>query len=158
MPNIAKKAEQIVRPIIENLGYEVVEVSFKKISSQDTLEILIFRDGGVTLEDCIKVNDALDLPLEQHDITSGEAYNLNISSLGLDRPLVTERDYQRRIGEQIDIELVEERGGNKLFVGKLKDVDKGEIIINIKGRDTRINIENIKHAAVHIKFGGNNDK
>jgi ribosome maturation factor RimP len=157
MSNIAQEAQRELTPIIEALGYEVVEIGFKKVFEEDTLEILIHRDGGITLEDCVLVNDALERPLEELDLTRGKPYNLNISSVGLDRPLVSVRDFERRIGEWIEAELKEPVREKDKLIGKLKGVSEQEITVNIKGRDTLIKLENIKSAKPHIKFGGNND-
>ena len=134
------------------MGYEVVEVSFKNVYDRNTLEVLIYKDGGITLDDCVKVNDALYLPLEENDITSGLEYNLNISSPGLDRPIITKRDFERNIGVSLDIELINFIEENRFFTGKLMDVEEDEIIINIKGKNTKIKIKDINSAKVHIKF------
>jgi len=156
MTNIEQKAKQIVTPIIESLGYEVVEVSFKKSYGQDTLEVLIFQEQGITLDDCAKVNDALDAPLEEHDITSGAPYNLNISSIGLDRPLTTVRDYQRRTGSIIEVKLRQPHNDKYKVVGKLVAVNEDSIQLDIKGEQSTIKMENIKNAVPHIDFGGYN--
>lgn len=150
--NFVENAKCLIVPIIEEMGYEVVEVSFKNVYDRNTLEVLIYKDGGITLDDCVKVNDALYLPLEENDITSGLEYNLNISSPGLDRPIITKRDFERNIGVSLDIELINFIEENRFFTGKLMDVEEDEIIINIKGKNTKIKIKDINSAKVHIKF------
>jgi len=157
MRNIEQKAKQIVTPIVENLGYEVVEVSYKNIYGQDTLEVLIFREQGITLEDCVLVNKALDAPLEAHDITLGKPYNLNISSIGLDRPMVTVRDFQRRMHSIIEVKLRQPFEGKYKIIGKLLSANEEKIQLDLKGEQLSIKHENIKNAVAHIDFGGNND-
>lgn len=158
MAGIATKAKQIVSPIIENLGYEVVEVNYKKIYGQDTLEILIHRANGITLDDCVAVNGALDALLDEYDITRGKPYNLNISSIGLDRALVTLRDFQRRLDSVIEVRLRQPIENKYKVIGKLLAVDEEGIQLDINGSNTAINLENIKSAKPHIDFGGSNDK
>ena len=75
-----------IAPIIEDMGYEVVDIEYKKLYNQMNLTFYIYKQGGITIEDCERVNNALDAPLEQYDITQGQPYILNISSPALTGP------------------------------------------------------------------------
>ena len=87
MKNIQQLATDIIKPIAEDLGYYLVEVSYKKEAYGMALNVCIDKDGGVDINDCERLSKALDLPLDDADITNGASYNLNVSSYGLDRAL-----------------------------------------------------------------------
>ena len=114
--SIKERAESVIVPVVEALGYEVVEISFGCVGKTDTLTVYIYKKGGVDLDDCVRVNDALDAPLESADVTAGRAYTLNISSPGLDRPIVTDRDFERNEGEKVEAVYVKPVGKKKQVV------------------------------------------
>ena len=106
----------LVQPIIEGLGYELIEVTYKK--QHDAMHLTIFIDsdkaGGVSLDDTEIVANAIDAPIDELDPTQGEPYVLNVSSPGLDRPLKTEKDYLKKVGTEV--ELSYNFAGNKGFM------------------------------------------
>ena len=133
--SIQECAEEVITPVVEELGYEVVEIKFQRVGKKSTLTVFIHKKGGVTLDDCIIVNDALDLPLESADITNGMAYDLNVSSPGLDRPIVTDRDYARNVGEKVEALYIKPIGKVKKIVGELVGHDDDNIILIPVGKD-----------------------
>jgi len=97
--------EKIV-PIIEALGYEVVEVAYgSRPDRQMHLTFFIDSVSGITLDDCEKVSNAVDGPLEELHPTDGQPYALDVSSPGLDRLFKTERDWLRNVGREVEIGL-----------------------------------------------------
>ena len=108
MSKVTDSVQQNISPIIEALGYEVVDVEYKSLP--DKQWHLVFRidsPNGVTLNDCEKVSNAIDGSLEALDPTGGAPYCLDVSSPGLDRPFKTARDFERGIGKEIEIKLYE---------------------------------------------------
>lgn len=81
--NLKNNAEKYINPIIEEMGYEIVEVKCEILNKQKTLTFYVYSIDGITLDDCLKINDRLILPLEELDISKGEDYVLNISSQAL---------------------------------------------------------------------------
>ena len=100
MGKVSEQVLELVRPIAEQFGLEVLEVLYEKKYDGMNLTVVIDKDGGVTIEDCEKLHRAIDEPLDNLDPIEG-AYILNVSSPGLDRPLKTERDYKRNVGKKI---------------------------------------------------------
>lgn len=89
MPNnIAVQVEEKLTPIILNLGYELVDVEYSKKHSGSSLTVYIASATGISLDDCEKVHRAIDPILDELNPTGEEPYTLNVSSPGLDRPLV----------------------------------------------------------------------
>jgi ribosome maturation factor RimP len=113
MNGIEMKAEETGRPVIEKLGYELVETQYKDIYGNPTLTFFIYKKGGVTLDDCEAVSNALDGVMDENDVTDGKFYHLNVSSLGLDRPILTDDDFRRNIGEDVELIFVEKIGKKK---------------------------------------------
>jgi len=117
-PGLAARVAAIAEPVIEQLGYRLVRV---KISGADgcTVQIMAERpDGTMAVEDCETVSRALSPVLDVAD-PIGRAYRLEISSPGIDRPLVRKSDFDRYAGHLVKIETVIPIGGRKRFRGEL---------------------------------------
>ncbi len=141
---VLERATTLITPIVENLGYEVVEIEFKRVGKSDTLTVYIHKQGGITLDDCVRVNEALDLPLEENDITEGGAYTLNISSPGLDRPIVTDRDFARNIGEEVEALFTTPLAKKKSVHGILVSHDDFSVKLLVKNIEQDYQKANIK--------------
>ncbi|MBQ4072625.1 MAG: ribosome maturation factor RimP [Clostridia bacterium] len=154
--SIQERAEEVIIPVVEKLGYEVVEIKFQRVGKKNTLTVFVHKKGGVTLDDCIIVNDALDLPLESADITNGVAYDLNVSSPGLDRPIVTDRDYIRNQGEMVEAIYIKPVGKVKKIVGELVGHDEDNIILipNGKDKENLVPKSNVKVLQPYIDMKG----
>ena len=100
--DVVKKS---VQSIIEKLGYSLIDIEYKKKSNGMNLTIFIDKKGGVSLNDCEIVHNAIDKILDELDPTQGESYFLNVSSPGLDRNLNSDVLLSLNIGEFVDISL-----------------------------------------------------
>ncbi len=152
MSKIADAAEQVVRPIIEAHGMELVDVEFKKLYGTPTLTIYIDKPGGVSLDDCELIHRAIDAPIDELDPTDGMAYNLNVSSPGLDRPFKTLRDYQRKLGEKVEVSLYVPLDGKKKFIAVLIDANEEEITLQDGDKTIKIQLKQIAAAKPYIEF------
>lgn len=152
MSKIADAAEQVVRPIIEAHGIELVDVEFKKLYGTPTLTIYIDKPGGVSLDDCELIHRAIDAPIDELDPTDGMAYNLNVSSPGLDRPFKTLRDYQRKLGEKVEVSLYVPLDGKKKFIAVLIDANEEEITLQDGDKTIKIQLKQIAAAKPYIEF------
>ena len=149
---IIEKFTDLITPIVEKAGYELVDIEYKKIYGQMNLNIFIYKKGGVSLEDCEKVNNLLNLPLEENDITEGVPYILNISSPGLDREIKTDKDLKRNIDEEIELFFITPVKKKKSIAGKLISFSDDEIKIYSKTSNLTIKRNNIKKILPYIKF------
>lgn len=153
MANVKKQVEDLVTPIAEELGVEVVEVAFEKKYDGMNLTIFIDKKGGVGLEDCEKLHRAIDEPLDELDPTNGAPYTLNVSSPGLDREIKTDKDFNRNLGEILEINLFKKIGLSKKFIGELLSFDEDKIVIkDKKGKDIEIARNIISKATKYIEF------
>jgi ribosome maturation factor RimP len=118
----------IVRPVLEGIGYRLVRV---RLSGQNgpTLQIMAEQpDGTMTVEDCETVSRALSPALDIEDPVSG-AYNLEISSPGIDRPLVRKTDFAAAKGHIVKLETSVLLGDRKRFRGRIAETDEDKVVI-----------------------------
>lgn len=150
--SVSQMVEEHISPIVKELGYELVEVEYAKKSTGMNMTVYIDSPHGITLDDCEKVHSSIDEPLDILDPTSGASYILNVSSLGLDRPLKTDRDLERNIGEMVDVSLYSKLNGKKLYEAVLKSFSDKELIIVENNKDVVILREQISKITKHISF------
>ena len=148
MSKIVDSVKVTVEPIIQSLGMELVDVEFKKLYNQDTLIVYIDKDGGISLDDCEVVHNAIDMPLDELDPTLGKPYNLNVSSPGIDRPLKSARDFQKKIGLEVEVSLfkpLEEIGKIKKFNAILIGYNENTSIVELeyKTKNIKLNIKDV---------------
>ena len=146
---IEKNVEDVVRPIIENAGYEYVGTEIKKVS--DALELIVYADkeGGIGLDDCEKISRLIDPAIDERDPIE-EAYYLCVSSPGLDRPLRQPSDYARSIGNQIDIKLYRAVDGQKTFMGTLKEYDETGFTVMISESEKSFSYKDTAIVKLHV--------
>jgi len=110
---VKEKVTELVKPIIENLGYELVDVDYSKSHSGMDLTICIYKPEGVSIDDCEIVSRAIDGPLDDLNPTNDTPYNLNVSSPGLDRPIKSQDDARRNVGNKIEVKLFSQKKWQK---------------------------------------------
>jgi ribosome maturation factor RimP len=154
MSKISEKVEEFITPIVEGLelGIEIVEVEFAKKHNGDNLTVYIDKQGGVTIEDCEAVHNAIDEPLDELDPTEGRGYTLNVSSPGIDRAIVSDKDYARNIGEELEVNLFEPIMKKRVLVGKLIAFNKDSVILEINNENLEVERKKISKATKFINF------
>ena len=152
MSKISEDVENFLRPIVEDLGYEIVDVEFAKKYNGDNLTIFIDKKGGIDINDCEKVHNAIDLPLDELNPTNDKPYTFNVSSPGIDRPIVTDKDYNRNIGEMLEVKLFQAIQKKKTFVGTLYSFNENEVKLIIDENEVIIDRKLISKATKYIEF------
>lgn len=127
-----RKVEDIVAemtlPITEKNKFELVDVEFVKEGANWYLRVYIDKPGGVTIDDCQSVSEELSEKLDETDPIP-QSYFLEVSSPGLDRPLKTERDFEKYKGELVEVKLFQSVDGKKVFEGELLGLLDGQVAI-----------------------------
>ena len=118
-----------LRPIAEEVGVEIVDAVWDMRTK--SLTVFIDRAGGVDLVTCEKFHRAIDGPLDELDPTFGAAYTLNCSSPGLDRPFRTAADFNRHLGEKVEVHLYAPIAGGKYHEGTLLSFEDGTVKIAV---------------------------
>ena len=132
MANIEQKVENLLKPKIEEIGYELYDVEYVKEGKNYFLRIYIDNEKGIDLNDCEKVNDAIVEPLDKADYIK-EQYFLEVSSPGVERTLRKDEHLEKNIGKEIYIKLFQkDNDGKKEYKGTLKKYTETEIIIETK--------------------------
>ena len=125
---LVEQIAEIVKPIAEELNYDIYHIEYVKESGEYYLRIYIEKDGGVSLNDCEalsrRVSDVLD---EKDPIT--DAYFLEVSSPGLNRTLFTNEHYTRFIGNEVLVKLAKAVEGTKTIKGILKENNESSITV-----------------------------
>lgn len=146
----AQEVERIIAPSLEAMGYSLVRVKYVG-SSQPVLQIMAERtaDGSMTVDDCAEVSRAVSALLDVEDPISGP-YNLEVSSPGLDRPLVRLEDFNRFAGFEAKVELKAPLDGRKRFRGRLQGVADGNVRMEYEGDDLSLPFDSIGAAKLVI--------
>ncbi|QOY34512.1 ribosome maturation factor RimP [Anaerobacillus isosaccharinicus] len=128
--------EQLVTPIVTELQLELVDVEFKKEGKNWFLRVYIDTENGVDIEDCGTVSERLSELLDEKDPIP-QAYFLEVSSPGAERPLKKATDIEKAVGKNIHVTLYEPIQGEKAFEGKLASFDGNELTLQTKQK-TRV--------------------
>lgn len=126
--NTEAKVLPLLEPIVEANALELVDLEFVKEGVNWYLRVYIDKDGGVNIDDCELVSRALEAKLDEKDPIE-QAYILEVSSPGIDRPLKKEADFVKYQGEIIDVKLYKAVNGSKQYQGKLLGLENGVLSI-----------------------------
>ena len=124
--------EELAIPILDELGYELVDVEYVKGGNNWYLRIYIDKPGGVTIDDCQKASEQISDKLDEVDPIPHN-YFLEVSSPGIDRPLKKDKDFERYKGRKVDVKLYKAVDGSKSFTGELIGLEDGNILIRVDG-------------------------
>ena len=125
-----QKTEEILLPIVEEYGFELVDVEYVKEGGTWYLRTYIDKEGGISIDDCEKVSRRLSDILDEKDYID-DTYIMEVSSPGLGRPLKKEKDFKRSLGKEVDIRTYRMIDKQKEFTGILKDYDKDTVTIDL---------------------------
>lgn len=129
--NYEQRTEAILNPIMEEFGFELVDVEYVKEAGNWYLRAYIDKPGGITVNDCEAVSRKLSDILDEQDFID-EAYVLEVSSPGLGRPLKKEKDFIRSMGELVDIRTYRMINKRKDFTGYLTAYDADTVTIELE--------------------------
>ena len=133
----------LLEPVVEGLGYEVVDIEYRPHPTNGLLRIYIDGPNGIQLEDCQKVSHQVSSVLDVEDPIPGQ-FNLEVSSPGMDRPLRKVADFERFTGEAVKIKLtVPTLEGQRNFTGTLKGIKDDEVILEMDGETHYLALDTI---------------
>lgn len=150
---IEKIVEELLEPILEEKKYELVDVEFVKEGANWYLKIYIDKEGGVTIDDCEYVSRAIDTKLDEVDPIP-QAYILEVSSPGLDRPLKKDKDFMRNKGKLVEIKLFQPLENiGKEFNAKLIELKDDQVCLELEnGEEITISRKEIALIRLAIIF------
>jgi len=133
--------QQLVETTVAGLGYELVDL--ERSAKGRLMRVYIDKAGGVNVDDCAAVSQHLSRVLTVENI---DYDRLEISSPGLDRPLKKESDFVRFTGQQARVKVRVPVGGQRNFVGVLRQIEAGKIQLEVDGRMVSIDLDNLDKA------------
>ena len=145
-----QKTEEILLPIVEKNGFELWDVEYVKEGDNWYLRAYIDKPGGINVDDCEVVSRELSDILDEKDYID-EAYILEVSSPGLGRPLKKEKDFERSLGEEVEIRTYRMIDRQKEFTGILKSYDKETVTIEMEDTQERT-FEKSEIALIRLAF------
>lgn len=125
------KTEELVLPLVEANHFELVDVEYVKEAGTWYLRIYIDKEGGIMINDCELVSRAFSDILDKEDYIE-DAYILEVSSPGLGRPLKKDKDFQRNLGEEVEVRTYKPIEKQKEFTGLLDAWDKETVTLQLE--------------------------
>lgn len=149
--NIASKVEALAKPVAESLGYELFDVEYVKEGPDFFLRLYITKEEGIAIEDCEAMSRAIDPILDEADPIK-DHYYLEVSSVGLDRPLKKEKDFLYFMGEPIEIKLFRPLEGSDYWVGRLTGYEDGRFTVDCKGKVLELAVKDARLIRPWVDF------
>jgi ribosome maturation factor RimP len=147
-----ERLRELLRPGVEALGFELVDAELVGGGRYPTLRVYIDSPQGITVDDCADVSRQLSAILDVEDPIPG-SYTLEVSSPGLDRPLVTPGDFRKRAGETVKLRLRSPLdGGRRNFTGRLVETKDDRIVIDVDNERFELAFDAIERARLVPKF------
>jgi ribosome maturation factor RimP len=149
--SIVKQVENLVEPILEEMGYELVDVEYVSIYGRWILRLFVDKEGGVTIGDCARISEELGDLIDVKEIIRHE-YNLEVSSPGLDRPLKKEKDLSRALGKRVKIRMTTPLEGRRNFTGVLLRYGDGILHLEVDGQEVALSWPDVAKANLIYEF------
>ncbi|MCX5918685.1 MAG: ribosome maturation factor RimP [Deltaproteobacteria bacterium] len=147
--NLLQEVRQVVEPILESQGLELVDLEYQRESQGWVLRIYLDREGGVSLDDCAGVSHEVGAVLEVKDLIPS-AYILEVSSPGLTRPLKKPEDFNKFRNQMVKIKLYEPLDGRKNFKGTLLGLEGDRVRVEVEQQVYELPLQRIAKANLEI--------
>ena len=146
---IVDKIRQIAEDHLKGRDTEIIDVIYRREQQGMVLRVLADTPEGITVDECEELNNFLSEALDKEDVIE-DRYILEVASPGLDRPMKTDRDFERAMGKMLDVTTYERVDDKKAHEGALIGMDKENIVIESNGVSTVI--PKIKIALARLKI------
>lgn len=125
------RTEQFLLPLLAEHQFELVDVEYVKEAGNWYLRAYIDKEGGITVDDCEVISRVLSDWLDREDFIA-DSYIMEVSSPGLGRPLKKDKDFERSLGDEVELRLFKARNKQKEFTGILKSYNKEQVVIELE--------------------------
>jgi len=151
IPFITKQVAGLVGPILDEMGFELVDVEYLAERGRWVLRLYIDKEGGVTIDDCARVSREIGDLIDIKNVVE-HPYVLEVSSPGVNRPLKRDRDFIRAIGKKIKVRMAAPVQGRRNFTGHLKNFQEGTLYLDMEGRVTALPRTEVDKANLVYEF------
>ncbi|MNW23574.1 Ribosome maturation factor RimP [compost metagenome] len=141
----------MVQPYLLEHGFELVDVEYVREGSNWFLRVFVDKDGGIDLDDCSMISEFLSQKLDENDPVS-DAYFLEVSSPGAERPLKKAQDVAKAVGKNVFVTTYEPISGLKEFEGKLVSFENDELAVQIGNKTYTLPYAKVAGARLAIIF------
>jgi ribosome maturation factor RimP len=148
---IIDRVREISEVYLKDHGLELIDIVFRREGSGFVLRVVADTLDGITVSECTGLNKFLSETLDREDVIQ-DRYTLEVSSPGLDRPIKTDRDFERSMGKELEFTTFEAVDGRKTQEGVLVGMDKDNVVIERQGISTVIPRDKIALARLKIDF------
>ena len=162
LPREIEEIRSQLKEKIAEAGAELIEIQYRKTGPKSVITFIADKDGGITLEECVEINrrlgayfDSLSSQMDEPGMAPLQGpYTLEVSSPGLDRPLVSQRDFERAIGQTLRVTEREISGNVRTQVAKLISVQDGALLLELEGlKETKeLTLSSVIKAVREIRF------
>ena len=150
---MSKRTEQLkelLAPVIEDLGFTLWGVQY--LQGRDAvLRLFIDNEQGITVDDCVRVSHEVSGILDVEDPIPGE-YSLEVSSPGMDRPIFELAQFERYIGEDVQIKLLAPLAGKRKMTATLVAIDGDTLVVMLNGDTLRVPYSQVDRARLEPRF------
>ncbi|MBC8473672.1 MAG: ribosome maturation factor RimP [Candidatus Omnitrophica bacterium] len=146
------KIKEIIEPVLQEEAAELIDIIYRRESGRRVLRLLVDKEGGIVLSDCVRLNERISNVLDESDLIT-ESYVLEVDSPGVDRWFSAKRDYDRAKGRMVRVTLKEAIMNKKEYIGRLQEVSDDLIKIDVKKKGVlEIPFEKIIRARQEVEF------
>ena len=151
MRGSTEKLRALLEPPVENLGYELVHLEFSSQDKNAILRVYIDAPGGIQVDDCATVSRQLSVVLDVEDPLNS-AYFLEVSSPGLDRPLVKPEHFRQFVGDKARIVMATHILGRRRFTGRMMEAGIDAVVLEVDGESYELPYKDMESAQLEPVF------
>lgn len=142
-----------IGPVVEGMGLELVEATFRKEGGRRVLRVTVDREGGVDLDTIANASEKVSRRLDALDFGGDVPYTLEVSSPGLERPLRSAADFANRLGEKVRVKTYRPVDGSRSHVGEIVAADDGSVTVRVEGAERTLAWDDIASARTVFEWG-----
>jgi ribosome maturation factor RimP len=151
MSKITEKVAALAKPVVEEEGCTLWDVEYVREAETWYLRVLVDKEGGLSIEDCERISRRLDPMLDEADPIP-DSYVFEVGSAGAERELKRPRDFEQFMGHEVELRLYQPLNGSKVYVGRLKAYEDGNVSIESGGSVLRFEKSKIALVRLHISI------
>ncbi|MDF1615637.1 ribosome maturation factor RimP [Desulfurivibrio dismutans] len=148
---LVRRLHELLEPVVLDHGLDLAELQFRREAPGWVLRLIIDADDGVSIDDCARVSREVSHLLEVEDPIE-QAFSLEVSSPGLNRPLKRERDYFRCRGKMAKIVCREKIDGQNVVIGRLGELENGDIVVETETGPVRVPLAQVSRARLLVEW------
>lgn len=151
MDTIEKVVQELIADYLVEHDIELVEITYKRMQGEMTLRLFVDTSNGIRMDECEALNHYIGEVLDRDNVIA-EHYVIEVASPGLDRPMKSDRDFERNVGKDIEVTTYEMIDGRKTHEGRFIGMDKENIVIERDEVSTVIPRNKIALARLKLEF------